>query len=215
MLNVLGLSSWFYALNITSAIEASAISFTTPLVAIIIACMFTKEKMSIISVTSLLLAMFGALMLVSPDHININSGNLLALFSALIWAIHDVICKIQARKEHLFSQIIITFSLVSVLSLPLNLFSDFLPTISDIYVIALMGFLFVLNLYCLTKSYAATDLVVVMPLSFVRLVFTAILSYIFIGEVIAQESFNACLIIILGSMLSIIPNIYQYITKKV
>ncbi|AZL15565.1 DMT family transporter [Rickettsiales endosymbiont of Stachyamoeba lipophora] len=205
LLNVLGLTTWFYALTLTTASEAVAISFVTPILAMIIAKLYLSEKIHVSSVVSVILGLFGALYIVHPNNMEINYGNILSLFSACVWAIHDVISKVQTRYEKIFDQTYFIFMITAIFSLPLHLWQLEVPPIRDLIIAAVMGFLFVCNVLVIYKSYSITDLVVVMPISFLRLIFTSLLAFICFDETVSTQTVNGSLIILCASLVMIYP----------
>lgn len=86
----------FYAYSLTSAQEALILNYTWSIFLVIFASLFLKQKLRILSLLSLLISFFGVIILATKGNllhfsISLGIGNLLALGSAVIWALYWIL----------------------------------------------------------------------------------------------------------------------------
>lgn len=180
-----GIITWVYSLSLLPITEATSISYITPLLASLLGIFLFKETINKPILFATILGIVGVVIILKPFTGNIaTQGITFALLSAILWAVHDVLVKIQSRKESWLRQAHIVFLLVSLFSLPLAL-SVWKPIIPKYLFICLgLGLLSIINKFFLIKALSKVPLVLLSPISFLRLAFTAILAYLLFGEVL-------------------------------
>ncbi|MFV9875129.1 MAG: DMT family transporter [Rickettsiales endosymbiont of Dermacentor nuttalli] len=185
ILTTFSLILWFYVLKITPIVEATAISYTTPLFSVIAAAVFLQEKLSNQHIMALSIGFFGAIIALHPNLEYFNKlqlGGLLTLVTACIWALTDIISKIQSDKEHIVAQTFYNTLCMTIFSMPLALLVWQTPTLSQVIWIIIIGLLFLINHLALTWSYYNANIMVVAPFTFSRICFTIILAYLFFND---------------------------------
>jgi len=162
--------------------EATALSFTTPLFAVIAAVVFLKEKAGPRRWTALVIGFLGMLIILRPGAEMINEGALLVLLSAVTFA-GVVICgKLLTRTEN--PELIVAYlAMISVpLSLPLALPYWQWPTPEQYFWLVLAGIFFNLNMYGIVKALQNGDASATQPYDFLRLPTTAGVGWLAFGE---------------------------------
>ena len=86
----------FYAYSLTLAQEALILNYTWGIFLVIFASLLLKQRLKILSLLSLLISFFGVIILTTKGNllhfsISLGIGNLLALGSAVIWALYWIL----------------------------------------------------------------------------------------------------------------------------
>jgi len=119
----------FYAYSLTLAQQALILNYTWSIFLVIFASLFLKQKIRILSLLSLLISFFGVIILTTKGNfrhfpISLGVGNLLALGSAVIWALYWVLNLKNPEDPilSLFFQFLAgtIFSLIACLIIPVN-----------------------------------------------------------------------------------------------
>jgi drug/metabolite transporter (DMT)-like permease len=174
---------WFYALKLTTVTEATAISFTTPLFTCIFAVLLLKEHIGPHRIIALIIGFIGAMILLHPwGNMTFNVGAFLALLTALLWSLCDVLIKYQLRSDSYNTQIFYMTLLMTLFSLPFAFLQWQTPTVTQLAGIVAIGILFFANFHALFRAYNYADLSVVMPFDFSRLIFSSIMAYFLFHE---------------------------------
>ncbi|MGD8305689.1 MAG: DMT family transporter [Ignavibacteria bacterium] len=144
-------------LKYTSASNTGWIIGTAPIFITILAVAFLKEKIALLQVAGIFLAMFGVLFLVGKgDLLNIdlikNKGDLLVLSSAFTWGVYSIINKKISLAYSPLMTILYLFIMMALVIIPFNLDAN---TINSIINLSLLGWICVLflGLFCSGAAY--------------------------------------------------------------
>ena len=198
--NVLGMVTWIEALRFLSGNDATAITFMIPIFTAILAIIFLKEKANLKCFGAIFVSFVGAYMIVKPTAGIISHGAMIALFSALMWACHDIVCKIQASTEDKFVQTFYTFLIMLFFSMPFALPVMQKVSNTELFQISIVGVLSAANVTVLFLAYKFAPVNLLMPFSYLRLIFMAIATYMLFGEVLSTNSMIGAFIIATSSI---------------
>lgn len=202
--NLIAINLWIYSLLNLGINEATAISYSGPLWIILIARFFFKEKLSPNILILLAFNIVGMFIIINPK---LNDVNILSAISALgaiiFWSIYEVICKIQTSNQHYLQQTFYFMLTSSILLLPL-VAMDWETIPINIYPhLFLASALAVVNITVIFLAYSFAPMILLAPFSYMRLIFTAILSFIFFGQTFQIELFIGSAIILTANLLFI------------
>jgi drug/metabolite transporter (DMT)-like permease len=181
--NIVAMMSFFYALTITPLAEVTALGFTAPIFATILAALILGEVVRLRRWSAIALGFVGVLIIVRPGLETVGLGQLLTLFSSLAWACALMTIKTLGRSEP--SITIITY--MSLLMIPLSLVPALFvwqtPDAGQLVWLALIGLLGGIGQFCMTEALRQADTAVVMPLDFCKLLWVTALAWLAFGEV--------------------------------
>lgn len=202
VLSILGIAGFnlilYIALSYTTATNALIINSSIPIIVLILSFILFKQKTSIMQNIAIALSTFGVLYLVlqgdigSIINLNVNSGDILVLSSAIIWAFYVVMLRFKP-KELNGIEFLATMVLFGVLILlPIYLYFH-IDINRDIYLIKNYYYIFgymsvfasILSFYFWNKGIEVIganktgQFIHLMPL------FGVILAYIFIDEILS------------------------------
>lgn len=181
--NVGAMLAYFYALSIAPLAEVTALGFTAPIFATMLAALILGEVVRLRRWTAILVGFAGVMIIVRPGFDEIGQGQLLTLFSSLSWACALLVIKTLSRTDS--SVTIISY--MALLMMPLVLIpASFVwqwPTVEQLLWLILIGVLGGAGQLAMTEALHQADTAVVMPIDFCKLPWVAALAYLAFGEV--------------------------------
>jgi drug/metabolite transporter (DMT)-like permease len=144
-------------LQYTTASNTGWIIGTAPIFMAILGLIFFKEKVTILQLAGILVAMFGLLLLIGKGNIlNIdlieNKGDMLVLGSAFTWGVYSMVNKKISLSYPPLMTILYLFLMMLIIILPFNLNSETLNSVINLSLIGWISILF-LGLFCSGISY--------------------------------------------------------------
>ena len=85
--------TWFTAIGLMSLEKATALGFTTPLFATLLAVVLLKEVIKIHRSIAVIIGFIGVLIIIRPGYINIELGVYLMIAASISWAFVLIIIK--------------------------------------------------------------------------------------------------------------------------
>jgi drug/metabolite transporter (DMT)-like permease len=183
ILNVCAMLSFFYALSIAPLSEVTALGFTAPIFATLLAALLLGESLRLRRWTAIATGFLGVLIILRPGFDAVGPGQLLTLFSSLVWACALLVIKTLSRTDS--SVTIISY--MALLMIPLTAvpaaFVWHWPDATQLLWLVLIGLLGGTGQFCMTEALRLADTAVVMPIDFCKLIWVAVLAYLAFGEV--------------------------------
>ncbi len=181
--NVFAMLSFFYALSIAPLSEVTALGFTAPIFATLLAALVFREVVRLRRWAAIAAGFTGVLIILRPGFEQVGLGQLLVLFSSMIWACALLVIKTLSRTN---SSVTIT-SYMALLMMPLILvpaaFVWQWPDGQQLLWLVLIGVLGGTGQLCVAEALHQADTALVMPFDFCKLLWITILAYLAFGEV--------------------------------
>jgi drug/metabolite transporter (DMT)-like permease len=181
--NALSMSLYFLGLSMMPLVEVTALNFTIPLFVTLGAVLFLKEQMGWRRWTALAVGFAGALIIIRPGVAIIHPGAVIVIVSAAIWAVAVIDIKILARTE---SSVTITFYGIlfnALLCFLLALFVWSWPSWEDLVWLLAVGIFGTLGHLFFAQALKLADASLLSGFDFTRLLWAAIIGYVFFAEV--------------------------------
>jgi len=144
-------------LQYTTASNTGWIIGTAPIFMAILGLIFFKEKVTLLQMAGILIAMFGLLLLIGKGNIlNIdlikNKGDLLVLGSAFTWGVYSMVNKKISLSYSPLMTILYLFLMMLIIITPFNLNSEAINSVIHLSFIGWISILF-LGLFCSGIAY--------------------------------------------------------------
>jgi drug/metabolite transporter (DMT)-like permease len=182
-IGIVSMICWFTALSLMPLAQATALSFTAPIFASVLAVIFLGEVMRLRRWSATAVGLLGTLIIVRPGYSSVDTAALLAIASAVLGAASPIFVKIMARTES--TGAIVTYMVL--FTTPLSLVPALLvwqtPTLGQLGFAALLGLAGTLGHLCFTRALASADATVVVPFDYLRLPAVALIAYLVFAEV--------------------------------
>jgi S-adenosylmethionine uptake transporter len=205
--------TWFYGLARLPMAEAIALSFIAPLIALYLAAVLLKEKISRESIGASLLGLAGMAVLVfarlgAPGERHLD-GVLAIFFSAALYAWNLILMRQQSQvagpAEVTFFQSLISGSWL-LLALPIALLLSpgmaLLPSAEQWPVLALSAALTITSLALLSWAYGLAEAQALVPIEYSAFVWAALLGAIIYDERLTVTTIAGALLIVAGCLLA-------------
>ncbi|MCH9028697.1 MAG: DMT family transporter [Bacteroidetes bacterium] len=160
---ILGLIAVFHlmiqvtGLKYTTASNTGWIIGTAPIFMAILAAIFFREKIGLLKISGIIIAMFGLLLLIGKGNItNVdlikNKGDLLVLASAFTWGVYSMVNKKISLSYSPLMTILYLFIMMAVIIIPFNLNA---ASVNSVVHLSLNGWISILflGLFCSGIAY--------------------------------------------------------------
>lgn len=173
---------WFYAMARLPVAEAIAISYLNPILVTLGAALFFGEKLALRRILAVGVAICGALIVLRPGLREVSLGHLAQMGAALFFAVSYLLVK---RLSGLVSAAVIVamMSLTVTLGLlPLALWVWVPVSATQLGALALVAVFATSGHYCMTRAFAVAPLTVTQPVTFLQLLWAALLGALVFAE---------------------------------
>jgi len=220
-LSVIGHLCFMSALYRMDALDVTALAYLEPIIIMIIGVIYFKEQFTTAKVLMLLFSFSGAMFIIRPTilthgHMPNFDKNYIYIFLALIfWAMNNLSVKVLGKTEHTKAQLFYLTSVSSMISLPIAM-QDWHPLeMWHVKFLVILGASHLLHSVAFFKALKYADMSIVMPFDYTRLIFTGILSYMFLNSGIPNEySMIGYALITLGGIVFIRQETINYRKKN-
>lgn len=181
-LGVVSMSCWFGALAFISVAEVTALGFTAPLFATVLAIVILKEKVRLRRWSAVIIGFAGAMLILRPGVDSFGFGQSLALINSLFAACGVVFIKRLTVADSPAAIVSWQMLLMVPLSLIPALFVWRTPDMMQLFWLASIGFLAALGQYSMTRAFSLADATALLPIDFSRLIFATAIGMAFFAE---------------------------------
>ena len=132
---------------------------------------------------ALIIGLIGVLVILRPGIVSINVGAYMVLCSCSIWSVVVIITKFAARVDSPFTILSYQYTIVTLLSFPIALYFWQSPSIETIYYLICAGIAGTIVHLCINTAYKLTDLSVLQPVNFSRLLIASLFGFLIFDEI--------------------------------
>ncbi len=183
VINMAAMLMFFTALSISPIAKVTALGFTAPIFMAILAVIVLGERFRIYRWSAIFLGFAGMLIILRPGLVVIDTGALLVIGSAVLWAVAMLIIKIQSRTES-------SLTIVAYMGIFLGVFS-ITPAlwVWQPFELQTLGLMVLIGLFgsiaqmAISESLKETDPTALMPFDFLKLIWTAMIGAWFFAEI--------------------------------
>ena len=183
VLHTAAMLSFVVGLTLVPLAQVTALTFTSPLFATLLAVVFLREHMSIRRWAGLLVGLAGALVILRPGFVSVGTGPLLIILSSAIWGCTLICIKLLSRTESTVTIAVYAALLQVPMAFIAALFVWQWPTTEQLLFMALVGAFAAISQLCLAQAFRDADATLVLPADFSKLVWASIAGFLFFGEI--------------------------------
>lgn len=193
---------WFYSVSVLPLAEATSISFAGPILTMLVAVFFLKEKIHPNVWIAVIIGFIGVLLIIRPGFKELHFAHLSNIIAVSLWAVTNALIKTMTKTEK--PQTIVAYmSLVMfVFSIPFAVFHLQVVDFECVTYFVLLGIFSNLTHICISMSLSKADLSFIQPFDFTRLIFTVIIAYFFFGEPLDYWVFIGSAVIFSGIIIT-------------
>jgi drug/metabolite transporter (DMT)-like permease len=183
VINLINMVAFYFGLATTPLAEATALNFTAPLFATLLATFFLGEKIRIRRTVALAIGFVGAIVILRPGMAAINPGALAVLFAAVLWGGIMIMIKLMARTESSLTITAWVLILMTVMSFPPALYVWKMPTAIQFGWLAFIAVTGTIGQLMLAQALKEAEATSIMPIDFFRLIWAAAIGYLAFTEI--------------------------------
>jgi drug/metabolite transporter (DMT)-like permease len=183
LLNVMAMLAFFTALTLIPLAQVTALSFTAPLFATLLAVIVLGEVIRMRRVAAVAIGFAGTLVILRPGLTAIETGALLALFAAAMWSVTMIVIKQLSRTETSVTITAYMAIFMTALSAVPAAYYWRWPDGEQLLWLVAIGILGSVGQLSFAQSFREAEATVVMPLDFMKLVWAVLLGYAAFAEV--------------------------------
>jgi len=182
-INLCAMLAFFYALAVAPLTQVTALAFTAPVFATLLAIPVLGEVIGLRRWAAIAVAFAGTVLIIRPGFEPLGAGSALALAAALGWAAVILIMRTLGRTESAVTITAYMSLLITPLALVPALFVWIWPTTEQLRWLIFIGVIGNIGQLCLSQALKEADTHVVMPMDFLRLIWIAAIAYVAFDEV--------------------------------
>ncbi|MBQ0959055.1 DMT family transporter [Ideonella sp. 4Y11] len=173
---------WFVALTLIPLAQVVAIEFTMPIWSAALAVLFLGERMSALKWLAVGLGLVGVAVIVRPLGGTLDAGQLIALVSALGFAVSVVLVKSLTRTDEAVAISFWMLVVQSAIGLLPALWVWRWPSAATWGWVVVVAFCGTYSHYCFARAMRHADATVVVPMDFLRVPLTALVGWLVYAE---------------------------------
>jgi len=194
---LVGTSCFYYGVTKIHLNDATAISFTAPLFTTLAAVLILKEKVKRYRLIGMIIGFIGALIVLRPSGA-FDPNMLYILGSVFLMGFVQVFIAMLNKTEPVLRILFYMVFLSMVMIAPLAYIHWVTPKWENIAWITLLCCIVYVNLFGIVLAYKHTEINVLMPLDFSRLIFTALVAYLVFDEHLQAATLLGSVVILVG-----------------
>ena len=195
-----GVSGLFAAAALIQLADATAISFLSPVFAMLLAVMFLGETVGRFRWGAALVALAGGMILLRPGDGALEPGAAIAFGAAVILAIEITLIKRITRVEPVLRFLLITNIMGALMASAAALPVWRPPSLDEWAIMAFVGFSMVSAQILFTASMRIADASFIAPFFYATLIFAALYDAIWFGVIPGSVSITGAALILCGAM---------------
>jgi drug/metabolite transporter (DMT)-like permease len=180
---VVGILAVFYALSVTPIATVTALNFTVPIFTTVLAVILLKEQVGAAKWAAILFGFAGVFVIVRPGMVAVDTGALLVIAGALVYAFTILVIKVLTRTDSIVTITLFGVLLRAPLTLVPALFVWQWPDARQLLWLAAMGTVLTLSNLAFTQALKEFETHVVTPVFFLQLIWAAAIGFVFFAEV--------------------------------
>lgn len=183
-LHVAAVVLWFYAMARVPVAEMAAIGFLNPVVVLVIAGLLLGEGLGRGRIVSVLVALAGALVVLRPGLREVSVGHLSQLAATMCFAVSYIFAKRLSGLAPASVVVAVMSLTVAVGLAPLAWWVWQPVTLVQLGWLAGVAVLATLGHYAMTRAFKAAPLAVTQPVTFLQIIWAALLGALVFGEAV-------------------------------
>ena len=173
---------WFYAMTRIPIAEVTAMNYLSPVYVTIGAAIFLGEKLAMRRIVAILIALFGAAIILRPGFREVSLGHLAMLVTAIVFAGSYLTAKIMAGEVKPTVVVAMLSIFVPIGLAPFAIAVWVTPSLNDLMLLFCVASFATAGHYTMTLAFAAAPVTVTQPITFLQLVWAVLLGAIVFGE---------------------------------
>lgn len=174
---------YYYALMHMPLADATVLNATVPIFSALMAIFLLNERVGFDRWALIMLGFAGVIVIIRPGYQEVPLEALLALGSAVLFALASILNKRLVKIEGGMSIVYGTNFFVAVCGLPVVLIWGVVPGWIDLAIVSLIGVAGVIAQYCISRALSYGEVSYVAPFEFLRVPLVAVAAWLLFDQV--------------------------------
>lgn len=201
VLGYLTSTSIFWAASLMVLADATAISFLSPLVTLLLAWLLLRERVGWRRILAVGVMLVGALILLRPGTSAFQPAALIALFAALTGGAESIAIKVLTKRERLLQILFLNNLMGLMLATVIVSLVWVWPTPVQWLQLASVGLGMAAAQVCFTWAMKQVEASVIMPFIYTSLLFAAVMDFWLFGDLPDRWAGVGAAVIVIGGIL--------------
>ena len=177
-----GVILWFFAMTKIPLTDVTAMNYLSPIYVTIGAALFLGEKLAFRRILAIGVALIGAMIILRPGFREVSPGHIAMLFTAILFAASYLIAKRMADEVSPVVVVAMLSIMVTIGLAPFAYAQWVTPTLVQLGWLFLVAAFATLGHLTMTLAFRAAPMTVTQPVTFLQLVWAALLGTIVFSE---------------------------------
>ncbi|MCB1740210.1 MAG: DMT family transporter [Gammaproteobacteria bacterium] len=177
-----GMLCFFTGVTMIPISEVTALSFSAPLFATLLAALILGERVRMRRISALVIGFAGVVVVLRPGLEAVSLGAGLILASSLSWSVAMIIIKSISRTDSALTLTLYAALLMSPITLVPALFVWTQPSLYQLLWLAGIGGLGTIGHMAFAHAFKIAEMSAVLPLDFLRLLWASVIGYLLFSE---------------------------------
>ena len=175
--------AWYMGLTLMPLAQATALNFSGPLFAAVLAVVVLGERIRAPRIAALVIGYLGTLVVLRPGFVEVGLGPLLILTASAVYGVIIVMLRVLARTDSSLTSTVYTYLIVTPFTFLVALSVWQEPSGAELFWIACLALVTMLHFWTLAQAFAEAEPTAAVPFDFTRLLWAAGFAYLLWGEV--------------------------------
>ena len=200
---ILGISLFFFAIALIPIAEATMLSYISPIFVVILSIPLLSEKVGLKRWLAVLIGFVGVIIVAQPGSAIFNVGGLVAIASAFFAAFVVIWLRKLSDTEHPTTIAIYYNGLGAMVFIGWAIFTGWTEVQSTLHWILLIciGLVASFQQFFLAISFRYGEASLLVPFEYLILIFTAMVGYVYWGEVPGITSITGAIFIVISGLI--------------
>jgi S-adenosylmethionine uptake transporter len=172
-----------YSVNVLPLSENTTITFAEPLFFLPMAVFLLKERVDAVRWIATLIGFVGLMIILRPGSETFRWVVLAPISAAVLFSLLNILAKKMVDYENDWTMLFYFGLGTTLAALIPALFYFEIPTLREVFFLALVGIGGNLIQLCLFRAFSATDASALMPFRYVEFIFASLLGFLFFSEI--------------------------------
>ena len=177
-----GVMLWFYAMTRISIAEVTAMNYLAPVYVTLGAALFLGEKLAARRILAVVAALVGALIILRPGFREVDPGHLAMLVAGVVFGGSYLLVKVLSAHANAAVVVAMLSIIVTVVLAPFAAAVWVTPTLAELWLLFAVAAFATAGHYTMTVAFSMAPVTVTQPVTFLQLVWAALIGVVIFAE---------------------------------
>jgi len=214
LLLVGGTGSIFFAVKLLPLAETYAISFVSPIFAVLFAIVILGENVGAWRWYAIGLGFCGILIVIQPGTGAVSWAAIFPLLMAIFWALYQVLTRFMSTSEAPVTTLFYTMFVGAVATTPAAMFVWVQPGMDAWLLMFFMGLIGMIGQLLLIKAYAGAQASLLAPFTYTQIIWAALIGYFIFDDEPGLSTLAGAAIVVMSGLFVLRPEVGPILARR-